>query len=191
MKKDLTKEYQTPPAICNYMVSLLEDDDITNVLEPTPGEGNLVTALESMSFKVDAPLDYFLVRNIILKTHYDAVACNLPFSFDSAILDNAPDHYVSEVGMKFGYKMLFEMMNISNRVVALVPWFTIVDSDVRMRFIKKFGLKSITALPRRTFDYVRIQTCILDMEKGYKGETEFKVYDLLTENKFNKSELGL
>jgi hypothetical protein len=68
---------------------------------------------------------------------------------------------------------------MSNNIIALMPWFTISDSDVRLRNIKKYGIKSITALPRKTFQYARIQTVILELEKGYKGDTIFKVFDLL------------
>lgn len=81
-------------------------------------------------------------------------------------------------GMKFGYEILSECMELSNNIIALMPWFTIVDSDVRLREIYKFGLKSITALPRKTFDYARIQTCILEMDKSFKGDTLFKVFNV-------------
>jgi hypothetical protein len=55
----------------------------------------------------------------------------------------------------------------------------ISDSDVRLRFIKKWGLISVTSLPRKTFKYARIQTMVLHLQKGYQGPTEFIVYDLL------------
>jgi hypothetical protein len=58
----------------------------------------------------------------------------------------------------------------------LMPWFTISDSDVRLRHIKSYGLKSITALPRKTFEYARIQTCVFELEKGFKGESLFKTF---------------
>jgi len=41
---------------------------------------------------------------------------------------------------------------------------------------------SITVLPRKTFNYTKIQTCVLQLQKGYYGTTEFKVYDLLKDN---------
>jgi hypothetical protein len=63
-----------------------------------------------------------------------------------------------------------------------MPWFTISDSDVRLRALKRYGLKSVTALPRKTFEYVRIQTVVLQLEKGYRGDTTFIVYDLLNDN---------
>lgn len=72
-----------------------------------------------------------------------------------------------------------ECMNMSDNVIALMPWFTLSDSDVRLRALKKYGMKSLTALPRKTFEYVRIQTVVIELQKGYKGETAFKVFDLL------------
>lgn len=188
--KDISSDYQTPDYVCDYMVSLLPESSL-KVLEPTPGIGNLVKSLESKGFEVDYPKDYFLERSRILKTEYDAIVCNLPFSAGSAILDNAPDHYKSKTGLNFGYKMLFEMINLSDVVIALLPWCTLTDSDVRMRFLGKNGLKSVTTLPRRAFDYIRISTCVIEVEKGYVGPVEFKVFDLLTDNKFNKPELKL
>jgi hypothetical protein len=68
---------------------------------------------------------------------------------------------------------------MSDRVIALMPWFTISDSDVRLRSLKKWGLRSVTALPRKTFQFARVQTCVLELVKGWQLETHFKVFDLL------------
>lgn len=92
-----------------------------------------------------------------------------------------PEH-LKDSGMKLGYHILFKCMGMSNNIIALMPWFTISDSDVRMRFIKSYGLKSITVLPRKTFNYTNIQTCILNCQNGFKGSTEFIVYDLINNN---------
>ena len=173
--------YQTPPDVCEYMASLLTQNQL-NVLEPTPGLGNLVTALKNAGKKVYTPDDYFLQRKKILSEKYwDAVVLNPPFSSKSAFLDNAPEEWEDARGMKFGYRMLLEAMTLSNTVIALMPWFTISDSDVRLRFIKEFGLRSITALPRKTFEYARIQTCVLVLEKGYTGTTDFIVYEFINQ----------
>jgi len=76
--------------------------------------------------------------------------------------------------MAYGYQFLFELMDRSDTIIALMPWFTISDSDVRMRKLLSYGLKSVTLLPRRTFQYARIQTCVLELKKGYNLITEFK-----------------
>ncbi|MNL79039.1 hypothetical protein D3C87_2055590 [compost metagenome] len=67
-------------------------------------------------------------------------------------------------------------MKKSDNIIALMPWYTISDSDVRMRFLKDFGIKSLTALPRKTFQYARIQTVIIELEKGYTDETIFRTF---------------
>lgn len=170
---DYTIEFQTPPEVCRYMASLVPRDAVT-VLEPTKGVGNLVEAL--CGFNISAPDDYFLLDKSL---KFDAVIMNPPFSSKSAILDNAPASYKNDKGMKFGYRMLTDCMQKSNIVIALMPWFTISDSDVRLRFLKSFGLKSITALPRKTFEYARIQTCVLELVNGWQEPTIFKIFDFI------------
>jgi hypothetical protein len=100
---------------------------------------------------------------------------NPPFSSKSAFMKNAPED-VEVTGMKLGYYILTECMKMSNNIIALMPWYTISDSDVRMRYLKSFGIKSLTALPRKTFQYARIQTVIIELEKGYQEETIFRTY---------------
>lgn len=175
---DFKNQFQTPPDVCRYMASLVPNN-VNLVLEPTPGIGNLKNALISKGFKVVAPDDYFLLDKSL---RFDAVVMNPPFSAASAFLENAPIGTYNK-GMKLGYRILFECMHKADIIIALMPWFTISDSDVRLRFLKNFGLVSITALPRKTFQYVRIQTCILFLKKGYTGNTEFIVFDQLTKIK--------
>ncbi len=93
-------------------------------------------------------------------------------------MHNAPPEAVIK-GMRLGYHILLECMQMSDNIIALMPWFTISDSDVRLRYLKDFGLKSITALPRKTFQYARIQTMVIELHKGWSGPTEFKVFDRL------------
>jgi type I restriction-modification system DNA methylase subunit len=143
-------------------------------LEPTKGIGNQLAELDT--YEVTAPEDFFLLDQ---KQRFDCVIMNPPFSTKSAILDNAPKRYLNDHGMKIGYKILQDCMRMSDHVIALMPWFTLVDSDVRMRELKRYGLISVTGLPRKTFDYARIQTCVLQLSKGYSGPTEFHVFDLL------------
>lgn len=164
-------EYQTPPEIVKYMCSLIPQNTKT-ILEPTPGNGNIVSQLSG--YQVTAPTDFFLLK----KQQFDCIIMNPPFSSKFAQMQNAPGN-INAKGMRVGYYILTECLKMSNHVIALMPWFTISDSDVRLRNLKKHGLKSITALPRKTFEYARIQTCIFEFEKGYQHETIFKVYDLL------------
>lgn len=161
--------FQTPPSICDYMVSLVPNSAIT-ILEPTPGLGNLVRALEIKDrYLITIAEDFFLLDTT---RKFDCIVMNPPFSSKSAHMEHAPDN--SEVvGMKLGYYILKQCMQMSDHVIALMPWFTISDSDVRMRYLRDFGIKSLTPLPRKTFQYARIQTVIIELEKGYKGRTSF------------------
>jgi len=187
---DYRTEFQTPPEVCRYMASLIPDISLT-VLEPTPGLGNLAKACCDRGKIVTAPEDYFL-RDKTAK--YDIVVTNPPFSSKYLITDNMPPTFTDR-GMNAGYRILFECMQHSDQIIALMPWFTLSDSDVRLRFLKKYGIKSITSLPRKTFEYARIQTCIIHLQKGYTGTTEFLVYDLLpkikSEQELSQNELNL
>lgn len=161
-------DFQTPVPVCRYMVSMVPGGAQT-ILEPTPGLGNIVSLLDG--YQVTACKDFFLQPF----SRFDAVVMNPPFSSKSAFMENAPDGF-KERGMRLGYYFLTECMKMSDNVIALMPWFTISDSDVRLRYLKEFGIISITALPRKTFQYARIQTCILQLQKGFKGETLFKTF---------------
>lgn len=176
---EVCKMFQTPKSVVKYMIEMMEkhhDNYPISVLEPTPGHGNIVEALwESENvISVYAPKDYFLDRDDILSKKFDCVIMNPPFSKKSCILDNAPEFWKEAKGMTAGYNFIYDALEVSDHVIALMPWFTIADSDVRMRKFLDFGLISVTLLPRKTFDYARIQTCILHLKKGFNGNTEFK-----------------
>lgn len=144
-------DFQTPPEVCSYMVSLLPNS-IKTVLEPTPGQGNLVTSLKN--FEVTAPNNFFDVRG-----WFDAVVMNPPFS-----------------PMSLGYKILYQVMDMTDIIIALMPWLVLINSSKRVKDITDFGLVSVTHLPRSVFYGSRVQTCILNMKRHYFGETELKFY---------------
>jgi len=165
MKSSKLTDFQTPLEVAEYMCSLIPRNIVT-VLEPTPGKGNIVSYLGQ--YKVTAPDNFFYLP----KQRFDCIVMNPPFSSGTAF--GIPDNMDMD-GLKIGYYILEECMEMSDHVIALMPWFTIIDSDVRLKHYKKYGLKSITSLPRKTFQYTRIQTCILELHKGWKEETIFKV----------------
>lgn len=170
-------DFQTPIEVCKYMVGLIPTGVVT-VLEPTPGVGNIVSCLNE--YYVTAPDDFFLVPK---ESKFDCIIMNPPFSGKFANTENAP---INLKGMRMGYFILTRCMEMSNSIIALMPWFTISDSDVRLRYLTDFGLKSITALPRRTFEFARIQTCIFELSKGFTGTTSFHVYDRLNGKHYEK-----
>jgi type I restriction-modification system DNA methylase subunit len=145
------------------------------ILEPTPGLGNIVKALEVKSkFQITTADDFFLLNK---NEKYDCIVMNPPFSSKSAFIDNAPSDAETK-GMKLGYYILKQCMEMSDNIIALMPWYTIADSDVRMRYLKTYGIKSLTSLPRKTFEYARIQTVIIELEKGFASQTVFRTLDI-------------
>ena len=183
VKNDADKfitDFQTPHPVCQYMASLIPPS-AKSILEPTAGEGNIVRAIKNefnkrkdIGYYITAPVDYFLFK----KQPFDCIVMNPPFSSKFAFMQNAPEG-INKYGMRLGYHILIECTQMSNHIIALMPWFTISDSDVRLRYLKDYGLKSLTALPRKTFKYARIQTMIIELYKGFKGKTEFRVFDRL------------
>lgn len=170
--KDLAyvNDFQTPDNVADYMASLIPDH-CHSVLEPTPGMGSLVIAAEKKGKQVTQAIDWWQLDK---SQRFDAVLANFPFS--SKTFFNCPPEYEGK-GMKVAYEQLKVVMEMSDNLIVLMPWFTISDSDVRLRMIKDYGLISVTALPRKTFQYARIQTCVLQMQKGYRGQTIFHVFD--------------
>lgn len=171
-------DFQTPVDVCLYMASMVPPLS-EKILEPTPGIGNLVEAIKleyqkrnDINYEITAPADFFTLK----ESRFDCIVMNPPFSSKYAFMENAPEGF-DKLGMRLGYYILTECMKMSNNIIALMPWFTISDSDVRLRYLKDYGLKSVTALPRKTFQYARVQTVVLELEKEFKQETIFKVYD--------------
>ena|ERR1700741_1343393 len=148
-------DFQTPPIVADYMASLIPDKCGT-ILEPTPGLGNLVKAAK-IKGKVIAPKNFEYIKK---GSRYDWAIMNPPFT-----------------PMQEGYRYLTEVMEMSDNIVALLPWFIVINSQKRLDSIEKFGLVSITHLPRKTFPGCRIQCCVLEMRKNYKGKNAFKSFN--------------
>jgi hypothetical protein len=152
IKKDWGDNFQTPERICKYMCSLLPAY-VGTILEPTPGKGNLVRALQSHG-SVIAPDDFYKIEP---DKFFDWIVMNPPFT-----------------PMKEGYKILYRCMDMTDNIIALMPCLTIINGEKRTRDIMQWGLKSITHLPRSIFKGSRVQTCILYMERGWARSTIFK-----------------
>jgi len=148
---EISSEFQTPPAICDYMAQFIPDY-AGSILEPTPGKFQLVNAVKSKGTVYYPDNDFFDMEHC----RYDWIIMNPPFS-----------------PMKKGYEILYRCMDMSDNIVALMPWLTIINSQKRAKDIMLFGLKSVTNLPRNAFPGSRVQCCILEMRKGYTGTTSF------------------
>jgi type I restriction-modification system DNA methylase subunit len=176
--EDFKFDFQTPPEVAKYMASLIPVECVT-VLEPTPGIGNIKNALIDAGKDVTAPDNYW---DLDKSLRFDATCMNPPFSKKFTFMKNAPDGLDAK-GMKMGYWFLNDCLtHRSDIVIALMPWYTISDSDVRLRQFTRYGMRSVTALPRKTFQFARIQTVVIHFEKGYKGKTEFVAYDCLNDD---------
>jgi hypothetical protein len=173
-KATSTTDFQTPAPVAKYMVQMIPAGVVT-VLEPTPGRGNLIKALGN-SWKITAPDNFFELP----PGRFDCVVMNPPFSRSTCY--GIPEWQTAD-GMALGYWILSDCMRRSDDVIALMPWFTISDSDVRLRSLMRWGLISVTALPRKTFAYTRVQTVVLQLQKGWQGTTAFKAYDLRDDHK--------
>lgn len=148
-------DYQTLPVVANFMASLLPDNAGT-ILEPTSGAGNLVKAAQYKG-TVIAP---FVFEDIDPKSRFDWAIMNPPFT-----------------PMALGYEYLLKVMAMTDNIVALLPWFIIINSEKRIKTIQDFGLVSITHLPRKAFPGCRIQCCILKMQKSHNTQTEFSFFN--------------
>ena len=108
-------DFQTPKDVTKYMCSMIPEEAIT-VLEPTPGEGNILCFLKD--YDVTAPDNFFELE----KRKFDCIVMNPPFSAKSAYGIPAGTEYK---GMKLGYHILKECMQMSDHIIALMPWFTV------------------------------------------------------------------
>jgi len=153
--KDWGDSFQTPEVVANFMASFIPVACGT-ILEPTPGLGNLVRAVEGKG-TVIAPKQF---EDIEVGSRYDWVIMNPPFT-----------------PMVEGYRYLNEVMAMSDNIVALLPWFVLINSEKRLTAIQNFGLVSVTHLPRKTFPGCRIQCCVLHLQKGFKGVTQLKRFE--------------
>lgn len=148
----LDTQFQTPQWCCEYMAGLVPPECKT-ILEPTPGLGNLVNALAG--YEITGPQDFYSA--IDPTSHFDCVVMNPPFSPPS-----------------LGYDILKRCMSMTDNIIALMPWLALINSDRRGKLINDYGLVSVTHLPRSTFRGARVQCCVLQMRRGYRGKTSLR-----------------
>lgn len=153
---NMDHNYQTPPVVAEYMASFLPND-AGSILEPTPGIGNLVKPLMAKGV-VTAPVRFEDIPKGSI--FFDWVVMNPPFT-----------------PMAEGYRFLQEAMDITDNIVALLPWFILINSERRLRLIQEFGLLEVISLPRKTFPDTRIQCCILVMRRHHVGKTHFRSFN--------------
>lgn len=155
--KDWGDQFQTPVDVCKYMAAFLPGANSGLILEPTAGKGNLKKELERYG-DVFVPNDFYKMK----ENKFDWIVMNPPFT-----------------PMKQGYEILYRCMDMTDNIIALMPYLTIINSQKRTQDIMDWGLKSITHLPRSIFKGSRVQTCILEMKRGNRDDTRFFDYTRL------------
>lgn len=147
--------FQTPRWVCKIMCDLI-DSHLETILEPTPGKGNLVSFLKKRYpfLDITAPRDFFQLNE---NGKFDLIIGNPPFS-----------------PMNEGYKILYRTMKMSDEIIMLMPWLTLINSQRRTKDIVTFGLKEVIHLPRNAFKGARVQTCILHLVRGFNGTSNLR-----------------
>lgn len=148
----MTDDFQTPAWVCCLVVRRIPLSAKT-ILEPTPGEGNLVKAIKAQFPKA---------------TVYEG----MPFHCVDCIVANPPF-----TPMRLGYEMLDTFFKLSGNIIIIMPWLALINSQKRTHEYIERGLKQIIHLPRSAFAGSRVQACILIFEKGYQGDIRFQVVE--------------
>lgn len=147
-------DFQTPDWVCDIMVKQISELPYRpdTILEPTQGEGNLVRAIDRVypSCIIYAPQDFFTFDEQV-----DLIVGNPPFS-----------------PMSVGYDILERCFELSDNIIMLMPWLSLINSVKRTLLYKEHGLRTVIHLPRNAFKGSRVQTCILIFRHGHTGKTE-------------------
>ena len=147
-------DFQTPIWVCEIMVGLVKGYPKT-ILEPTPGAGNLVNVIKTKfpNSTIYAPDRFETLGDI----HVDYIIANPPFT-----------------PTKESYIWMSKFFESSNNIIVLMPWWSIINSQKRTKEYVNWGLKRIIHLPRKAFPGIRVQTCVLVFQRGYRGDIIFK-----------------
>jgi hypothetical protein len=119
---DWGDNFQTPIDVCEYMGSFLPSN-AGKILEPTPGKGNLVNVLKRYGNVIE-PKNF----NDIIGEKFDWVVMNPPFT-----------------PMKMGYDILYKCMDMSDNIIALMPYLTIINGERRTKDIMNWGVEKYYA----------------------------------------------
>jgi len=158
---EINHHFQTPQWVCDIMASLV-DGSPKKILEPTPGQGNLVKALRH----------HFPTADIVLEHDILTLQTNEPVRDFMAMSPRPVDWVVANppfTPMTLGYQMLDRFFSFSPNVIALMPWLVLINSQARTAQLIQRGLCHVIHLPRTAFPGARVQTCILKFKEGHKG----------------------
>lgn len=158
-------QFQTHPQVAKYMARLLSPFDNAYILEPTPGKGALIRAVKRIQPKCHftAPRDFWKLAASGKQSYFDYAIMNPPFT-----------------PMSEGFRYLQEVMTMTDEIVALMPWFTVINSERRLEKLQDFGITSITHIPRKAFPGSRVQCCILHLHNRYSSPRPVTVFKSFT-----------
>lgn len=156
--------FQTPPDVAATMMRMVGFTPRT-VLEPSSGIGNLVSAAKTAFpdaeiTSVESDAEYCREQR---RRGFD-VTCADFFSFDEP--DTKYDLVVANPPhspMLVGYGMMDRLAAFSCRIVVIMPWLWMINSQSRHERWRPH-LRGVTHLPRNTFPGARIQTAIFDVD---------------------------
>lgn len=152
--------FQTPDVVCDLMVSMIEGNPNV-ILEPTPGQGNLVRAIKKRfpNAKILAPKDIFSFNP---DCDIDWIISNPPFS-----------------PMIRGFEFLQMFKQWTNNIIILLPWNLLINSRIRTKWFYDNGVCEIHHLPRSVFKGSRVQTCIVKMTNAKRRFTKLYLKNTL------------
>lgn len=150
-------DFQIPDWVCDIIVSMIDDYPFI-VLEPTAGKGNLVRAISrkfpSCGIITPEDIDTYEPNGIFI----DWVVGNPPFT-----------------PMIRGFEILEKVYDWCPKVVMLLPWLLLINSEKRSKWFMDNGLCEVIHLPRKAFKGSRVQTCIVKMIPGFDGDIKLSL----------------
>ena len=148
--KTINNSIETPDWLCQIMVNMIPQG-VKEVLEPTPGKGNLVRVLKTNGYEVIAPEKFENLNN-----SYQCIVMNPPFT-PSAL----------------AFEIFFSCLGKSDSIIAIMPW-SILNSDRRMKYLQVFGLVQFCAVSRNSFGPSSRGGVLLILQRHHTEPTIFR-----------------
>lgn len=168
-------EYYTPEWLSEYMISLIDKEIPFSVFDPTPGPNSSILSAVRKVYPCNVSVEElkgdFWDIDI---SHVDIIVANPPFFPYSKV-----------------YQYLERFILIADQIICIIPWYTIINSERRTEKIIKSGLKRIVNVSRSAFPKIRVQICVLDIQKGYCGDAVFGNVGPNWKTEFSRSDLPL
>jgi len=157
--------FQTPSDVADRMVALAVGERPRRILEPCSGSGSLVAAArrvlpdaEIASVEVSGGYCRQQRENGFTVTQGDFFDVPPPAEKYDLVLANPPHS-----PMAIGYKMMDRLADFADRMVVIMPWLWLINSQARHEKWRRH-IRAAIHLPRSTFPGARIQTAIFDID---------------------------